>query len=248
MGDGSMPLVWLGAVLIAALLAAAIWVATPARPKAEALDALVPDAKMAVLLKPWIAFLPAERRRTGMILYPGARVDPRVYARVARAIAEHGYLTLITPMPLNLALMAPGSASRAMQDFTGIQSWVVAGHSLGGVAAAHYARRHRSQAAALLLWAAIPFRFDDLSEATIPVTSIYATEDGLVTPEAVLRSRGRLPPDTHFVEIVGGNHAQFGRYPPQLGSRPAAISPDQQQDQIVQATLALLSAVDDSQR
>ncbi len=244
MGEWGFLLIGLGGLLGAALLAAAIWVATPARPDPAALEALVPNARLAVQLKPWIAFLPAAARRTALILYPGARVDARVYARAARAIAENDFITMTIPMPLNLALLAPGLAKAAMRGFPEIERWVVAGHSLGGVAAAHYVRKHPDQVAGLVLWAAIPAITDDLSGATFPATSIYATEDRLVPPKAIVRARRRLPQHTHYVEIVGGNHAQFGRYPPQPGSHPAAISPDEQQDRVVQATLALLAEVD----
>jgi hypothetical protein len=248
MGAGSFFLVVLGSLLGAVLLATAIWLATPARPSPEAQDALVTDARMNVVLKPWIAFLPAEARAAGLILYPGARVEPGVYAKVARAIADDGYPALIIPMPLNLAVLAPGAAQGAMQQFPEVKSWVLAGHSLGGVAAAHFARHHPDRIAGLVLWAAVPACNDDISEATFPVASIYATEDGLVSPRTVMACRHRLPPGARFVEISGGNHAQFGRYPPQLGSRPATISADRQQDSIVQATIAVLSEVDGARR
>jgi hypothetical protein len=244
MGEWSFLLIILGGLLGAAFLAAAIWLATPARPQPEALEALVPNARLAVQLKPWIALLPAQARQTGLILYPGARVDPHIYARTARAIADRGFTILTIPMPLNLALLAPNSAVGAMRDFPAIRQWVLAGHSLGGVAAAHFVRKHPERAAGLVLWAAIPAITDDLSGATFPATSIYATEDRLVPPKAIVRARRRLPQHTHYVEIVGGNHAQFGRYPRQPGSHPAAISPDEQQDLVVQATLAVLAEVD----
>ena len=245
MTEWNAVLVLLGSLLCAALLAAGIWVATPARPSPEARQALVPGAGMAVRLQPRIAFLPAQAHKTGLILYPGVRVDPRVYSEVARAIADHGYLTLILPMRLNLALLSIGSASAAMRDYSHIQRWVLAGHSLGGVAAAHFALNNPSRrVAGLALWAAAPLWKDDLSGATFPVISIYASEDGLVSPKTILRARHRLPQDTLYVEIVGGNHAQFGRYPPQPGSRPATISPTEQHAQVVRATLSLLSSVD----
>jgi pimeloyl-ACP methyl ester carboxylesterase len=235
----------LGALLTAALLAAALWVATPARPSPEALLALEPNAGMAVWLQPRIAFLPATARKTGLILYPGARVDPRVYSEAARAIAEGGYLTLILRMPLNLALLSPHSASAAMHAHPEVERWVVAGHSLGGITAAHFTRIDSSgRVAGLALWAAIPCRMDDLSGATIPVASLFASEDGLVSPGRVFRARSRLPQGTVFVEIVGGNHAQFGRYPPQPGSRPATIPAAEQHAQVVRAMLALLSKVE----
>jgi len=41
-------------------------------------------------------------------------VDPRAYAPAARALAEEGYLVVIVPMPLNLAVLAPGRAAEVM--------------------------------------------------------------------------------------------------------------------------------------
>ena len=45
------------------------------------------------------------------------------------------------------------------------------------------------------------------------------------------------------MEIEGGNHAQFGWYGEQAGDGEATISPAEQQDQTVAATLAVLEAV-----
>lgn len=234
------------AALAFVLLGAGGWVSTPAQPEPAALAALVPGANVAVDLDPWIAFLPSHPQETGLILYPGARVDPRVYAGAARAIAEHGYPTLIVPMPLNLAMLAPERGLEVIRSFPQVKRWVVGGHSLGGAMAARFALSHPALIHGLVLWASRPTAADDLSSLAFPVASIYATEDVLMDPQTIAAARGLLPPDTTFVEIAGGNHAQFGRYPPQPGSRPASISPDEQQDLVVQATLALLAEVDDA--
>ena len=47
----------------------------------------------------------------------------------------------------------------------------------------------------LALWAAYPPDGTDLSEQTIAVTSVYATEDGLATIDEIEASRAQLPPD-----------------------------------------------------
>jgi len=44
---------------------------------------------------------------SGFIMYPGGRVDARSYAPAAHSIAAHGFLVVIVPMPLNLAIFAP---------------------------------------------------------------------------------------------------------------------------------------------
>jgi hypothetical protein len=49
-----------------------------------------------------------------------------------------------------------------------------------------------------------------------------------------------LPAATYWIEIEGGNHAQFGYYGMQLGDNRATISREQQQTLTVQAILTAL--------
>jgi hypothetical protein len=92
----------------------------------------------------------------------------------------------------------------------------------------------------LVLWAAYPAESDDLSGQDLAVVSIYGTRDGLATPDKIDASRPLLPPDTRWVAIEGGNHARFGWYGPQNGDNPATISREDQQRQVVAATVNLL--------
>jgi hypothetical protein len=52
-----------------------------------------------------------------------------------------------------------------------------------------------------------------------------------------------LPPDATIVVIEGGNHAQFGYYGIQTGDGKATISREDQQAQIVSATLDWLAGL-----
>ena len=92
----------------------------------------------------------------------------------------------------------------------------------------------------LVLWAAYPAGSDDLSGYQLATGSIYGTRDGLATLDEIDASRPLLPPDTQWTAIQGGNHAQFGWYGPQSGDNEATISREEQQAQIVEATLQLL--------
>ena len=86
-----------------------------------------------------------------MIFYPGGRVDPRSYAPAARAIAAQGYLAVITPMPLNLAVFTPGRAAQVIAAYPEIHTWAIGGHSLGGAMAANFSHKSRRGAGAVLL-------------------------------------------------------------------------------------------------
>ena len=221
-----------------------LWAQMTAPPMPEALAALESDSTVQVTAARWLVFTPVQGEpQVGLILYPGGRVDVRSYAPAARAIAQEGYLVVLVPMPLNLAVLSPDAATAVIASFPEIDKWVIGGHSLGGAMAARYAYAHPSSVHGLVLWAAYPDNRNDLSAADLRVTSISATRDGLATVEKIDVSRSLLPPTTEWVVIEGGNHAQFGWYGPQSGDQTATISREVQQQEIVAATLRLLEGL-----
>jgi hypothetical protein len=228
-------------VLGLAVVAFVLWASIVPPPMPEALAALETDDTVAVETEPWLVFRPVGTEpTTGLILYPGGRVDPRAYAPAARALASQGYLVTIVPMPLNLAFFAPNRAAEVMAAFPQVQQWAIGGHSLGGAMAARFASQNPGAVQSLVLWAAYPASGDDLSGHELETVSIYGTRDGLATEEEIAASRPLLPADTVWAPIDGGNHAQFGWYGPQAGDNEATISREAQQAQIVDATLANL--------
>jgi pimeloyl-ACP methyl ester carboxylesterase len=238
---------WWWALLLIPVLALGgfvLWAEMIPSPMPEALSALQSNAQVEVTTVPWLVFRPvAQELTTGLIFYPGGRVDPRSYAPAARAIAIEGYLVVIVPMPLNLAFFAPHRAAEVRAAFPAVDRWAVGGHSLGGAMAARFAHRHPLVVQGLVLWAAYPAASDDLSARDLAVVSIYGTQDGLATEGKIAESRPLLPTDTRWVAIEGGNHAQFGWYGPQAGDNPATISREEQQQEAVAATLTLLAVL-----
>jgi predicted esterase len=223
-----------------------VWASLPYPPMPEALQALQSDADVLVQEEPWLVFQPTKPvSPTGLVLYPGGRVDPRAYAPLAHSIASQGYLTVIVPMPLNLAVLSPGKASQVLDSFPEIASWAIGGHSLGGAMAANFAIHHPGAVEGLLLLAAYPASSDDLSSSSLEVVSIYATLDGFASLEEIDTSRSILPKDTLWVEIDGGNHSQFGWYGFQSGDNLATISREAQQNQVISSTMELLSSLQD---
>jgi hypothetical protein len=238
---------WLLLLLpILAVAAFVIWAETGPAPMPEALAALQSDGTVQVEVEPWLILRPAgDEPTTGLILYPGGRVDPRAYAPTARTLAEEGYLVVITPVPLNLAFFAPDRAADVMAAFPEVDRWAVGGHSLGGAMTARFAYQNPGAVAGLVLWASYPATSDDLSGRDLAVASVYGTRDGLATEDKINASRPLLPSGTKWVVIEGGNHAQFGWYGPQAGDNDATIGREEQQAQIVAATLQLLLQLDE---
>lgn len=232
------------AILTIALISFIIWAETPAGPTSEAVNALQNDPKVLVSQNPWYIFEPVSGSPTsGVIFYPGGRVDPRSYAPLARALAENGHLAIIVPMPLNLAVFSPNRATEIISTFPEIDDWVISGHSLGGAMAANFVYQNPTAVNGLALLAAYPASNNDLSNRDISVVSIFGTNDGLADLETIQNSRSLLPVDTRWVEIPGGNHAQFGWYGDQSGDNPATISHEDQQTITVQAILDLLNEI-----
>lgn len=232
-------------IVLGLILAAAgflIWAATPLGPMPEAAAALQSDMQVSVVSGDWISFQPVSGSpTTGFIFYPGGRVDARAYAPPLRSIAAQGYLVVLVPMPLNLAVFASDRAAEVMRAFPQIEHWAVGGHSLGGAMAARFAQEHTEAVSGLALWAAYPDV--DLSQLSLEVVSIYGTNDAVASRESLNQSRALLPPDTAWVEIAGGNHSQFGWYGLQPGDNAASISPTDQQAQTAAATVRLLAAI-----
>jgi pimeloyl-ACP methyl ester carboxylesterase len=228
-------------VVTIVLVGFVVWAETPFAPMPEAFEALQSDSAVRVTINQWLVFEPVgSNKDTGFIVYPGGRVDYRSYAPLAHTIATEGYLVIIAPMPFNLAILGVNTASDIIHSYSQITSWAIGGHSLGGTMAAQFAYENPSKIEGLLLWAAYPASGTDLSKRSLLVTTIHGTNDGLVSGTQIQDSLKLLPPNTVWVEITGGNHAQFGWYGNQPGDNVAEITREQQQSQIASATLQLL--------
>jgi hypothetical protein len=218
-----------------------VWAETPPSPMKQAINALQSDSNVTVISGQWLTFKPTTTNyTTGLIIYPGGRVDYRSYAPLAHAIANEGYLTIIMPMPLNLAVFGANAANDVIKSCPEITSWAIGGHSLGGTMAAQYTYQNPSKVQGLVLWAAYPASGNNLSKYDLLVTTVHGSNDGLVSTSQIQNSLEMLPPTTVYVEIAGGNHAQFGYYGDQSGDNQATITREAQQSQTLNATVELL--------
>jgi hypothetical protein len=222
-----------------------IWAETPLGPMSEALQALNSDDQVKVTTAEWLVFQPVNAiAQTGFIFYPGGRVDYRSYAPLAHEIASEGYLVIIIHMPLNLAVFSPNAAQDVIETHHEIISWAVGGHSLGGSMAAQYVSTQPSSVKALVLLESYPASGNNLSSMQLNVLTIHGSRDGLVSSAQIDDSLKQLPQGTVRVEILGGNHSQCGWYGSQPGDMDATISREEQQQQIVRATVEFLKGLD----
>lgn len=236
-------LLFIAGLLLLVLIAAIVFLTNSSQAEAEALAALESDDQVRVVDEGWLSFSPRDARaEVGLVFYPGGLVPAEAYAPLAREVAAAGYLVALVRMPLKLAVLNSEGGGAVIKAHSEIGRWVIGGHSLGGSMAARFAAQHAREIDGLLLLAAWPEEGVDLSASGMPVSVVYGSEDGLATPAEVLAAAPRLPADTEFVRIEGGNHAQFGRYGRQNGDNEARIPPEAQQEQTVAATVRLLQA------
>lgn len=226
------------------LLDFVIWASDAAPADDAAISALRPDSQVFVNGEyGWMIFRPAgnSHLKAGFIFYPGGKVDYRAYAPVLRSIAGEGYFVVLISSPLNLALLDVNAGAVVQSKYPEVKNWFVGGHSLGGVAAARYAKG-RESIRGLVLWASAPGD-DSLRDQNIVVLSLYGTKDGVFPESQVVDSRSLLPKDAVFIAIKGGNHSQFGSYGLQAGDNHADLAPEEQWAQVARHTVGFMDEV-----
>lgn len=171
--------------------------------------------------KTTIVFTP-ENPKAGIIFYPGAKVEYTAYAPLLHKLSENGFLCILLHMPYNLAIFDVDAGDGITCQFPEIDSWYMAGHSLGGAMASDYISKNIEDFDGLILFAA--YSTANLSDSNLTVLSLYGSEDQVLNKEKYEENLTNLPDDyTEFI-IDGGCHAYFGCYGAQEKDGTATIS------------------------
>lgn len=205
----------------------------PAFPEAAAV------AESAKTSQGWYEFKPAQPGDTGFIFYPGGLVDPAAYAPLMKLLADQGVMSIIAPMPLDLAVFGVNRANDVIAAYPEIQHWIIGGHSLGGSMAAQFVKDNPGKVEGVVFMGAYPADNVNLSQLPIKVVSLHGSNDGLATDAKIQNSLKNLPADAKVISLDGGNHAQYGNYGPQAGDGQATMGREEQQQQTAEAIVAL---------
>ncbi len=162
---------------------------------------------------------------TGIIFYPGGKVDAVAYAPLLKSLASEGILCVLCEMPFRLAVLNSNAADGIQSKFD-VDHWYLAGHSLGGSMAASYIAKHSKDYEGLILLAA--YSTEDLSKTDLKVLSIYGEFDGVLNRKKYEESLSKLPATYNEYVIRGGCHAFFGSYGAQSGDGTPTITNEQQ--------------------
>jgi pimeloyl-ACP methyl ester carboxylesterase len=244
--------VWITVGLSATVIFVA-WSLVAYRASAAARLTVRPDTAVTVTHQDGIWFFGPTRSpasdRPALIFFPGALVEPIAYAPLLRAVATAGFPAYLVELPRRGALGGADDPElrrrfdRVVTGSSAPRAWVIAGHSRGAVVAATLAaERHDGFAGLVLIGTSHP-RDVDLSALRVGVTKIVGTRDGVARPGDVEANRHKLPDETRWVWIEGGNHSQFGWYGFQPGDRRPAIDATAQRAQMTNAVIDALRSV-----
>lgn len=227
-------------VLVALVIAGLFYIHTISyRPTSQATEA----AKIAKNQQGTLIFQ-GKKEQPAVIFYQGALVDNASYSLWAKTVSEAGYTVYLVKEPLDLAVISPNKAEKIIQE-NQLDSYVIGGHSLGGVMASRFAANHQTDDAlkGVFFLASYPDKKGSLADFKGQVLSVTGTEDGVLNWDAYHDASQYLPKQTIKKEITGGNHAGFGSYGQQKGDHAAAINNDQQQEEVAATMIAWLNAM-----
>lgn len=182
-----------------------------------------------------VAYVPDGEYDTGIVFYPGGKVEHRAYIPLMKALASQGVLCILVDMPFNLAVLDINRADGVYEGFVSVDRWYMAGHSLGGSMACEYALEKQSIFEGVILLAS--YSAADLSKTELKVLSIYGSADTVLDKESYLENKSNLPADFEEHVLPGGNHAYFGVYGEQNGDGEGILSNREQIEQSVKIIL-----------
>ena len=169
---------------------------------------------------------PAKEQSVGIVFYCGAQITPDAYVPLMAELAQKGYCCWIPKMTCNMASLSHNAAQKIIDSNPLVETWILAGHSMGGLTASGFADDHIDEVDGLILLAAYSNR--DLSKYDLPVLSIYGDCDTVMNYENYQERIEWLPDGFEELIISGANHAQYGDYGDQPRDSAAAISKAEQ--------------------
>ncbi len=173
----------------------------------------------------------------GLVFFAGARVDPAAYANKLSGVAESGITVVIARPTLNFAILETRPLSTWEGLAPGVDTWMVGGHSLGGVRSCMYAADSDNEVSGIVLFGS--YCSVDLSQTGIPALTFIGENDELSTQADIEEASAKLPSDAEFVLIADASHAQFGDYGIQPGDGPQEADDDEVRDAITDGVVAL---------
>ncbi len=160
---------------------------------------------------------------SGIIFYPGARVDVKAYAPLFNGMRERGITCVLVNMPLDLSCFNVNAADTVFEKLPSIKNWYLSGHSMGGIMASNYAGKNKDLVEGLIVLGS--YVYSDYP--TAQSMTIYGSFNANLEES--------FDYTDNLVVIEGGDHAKFGNYGLQKGYPVGTITTEEQQRQTIDA-------------
>jgi hypothetical protein len=166
-------------------------------------------------------------KKSEIIFFQGGLTDPKAYAPLCRQIAENGFTCHLIKMDWRMPQLDYSKINEMFDLKNG--NYIIGGHSQGAKIASQFVYENPSLMDGLFLLGTSHPRDFDLSDRNLPTIKLYAEYDGLASVPEVMENKGKLPKNTDLIEVVGGNHSQFGYLGKLLTDESPEISLAEQQ-------------------
>ena len=166
-----------------------------------------------------ITLYPETNYNTGIIFYPGAKVEYISYLPLLNKLTEQGYVCFLPKMPLNFAFFDYNVTDNIINNNPNIKNWYVSGHSLGGAMASYYTSKNLNKVNGVILVGAYVYGDIPLDKTLV----LYGSNDLILNKE-------KLKNKDNEILIKGGNHSMFGNYGHQKNDGKGTITTEEQQE------------------
>lgn len=183
-----------------------------------------------------LAFVP-DNATIGIGLFPGGLVDYESYAPLADALAKNNILCVILDVKSKIPLLEEKIAEDIEKEYSNISTWYIAGHSMGGLAAASYFSKYYKYSNGLILLAS--YSNIDISNTNKKVLIMYGTNDGVLNKDMYNECLNNLPSNYKEIVIDGGCHSYFADY----GVKAEDIPPITKEEQLTITVDAIIDFV-----
>ena len=159
-----------------------------------------------------------------IIFYPGGLVRPQSYIAKMVKISELAQTKVfLIKSPFNLAIFDIGATGRII-DQNALDMPIVAGHSLGGIAACRFLKDNPGKVSGIYLYGS--YCDQRLNNLKCSVLSVMGQNDQIINQNNYNKAKLNLPNQADFREISDLNHSSFGDYGLQKGDGSSGQSMD----------------------
>ncbi len=176
--------------------------------------------------------------KTGVIIYPGQKIEPKSYARLSNMLASSKYTVFVPKLRFNFSSFSSNLASKIIKENPDINKWYLVAHSTSGDVALNEAANQKKILGVVFL-GTYPSG-DDLKLINKPVLSIWGTKDGILDFSKFNEYKNNMPSNAHFYEIIGGNNTNFADIETIPNDNKSIISAEAQQKQAANEIISFI--------